>query len=74
MICTYIYSYKLTLSFCLGGQSNVSGLRLEGYYCPGGQNASSPDALDCHKGFRCVEESSCQQPCKDGTYQNTIKK
>ena len=62
-----------TGSFCLGGKSNVSGLCLEGYYCPGGQNTSSPDEFYCKEGFKCAEGSSDQQPCEDGTYQNAIK-
>ena len=41
-----------------------------GYYCPGGQNVSSPSAYTCTPGHYCPSGSPAQLTCAAGTYQD----
>ena len=42
----------------------------QGYYCPEGQNVSSPDAYTCTPGHYCPTGSPNLVACEPGTYQD----
>ncbi|XP_069750647.1 neurogenic locus notch homolog protein 4-like [Narcine bancroftii] len=56
--------------FCEGtGLLHPTGVCLSGYYCPGGQNSSTPAGFLCPAGSRCPAGSSSPHPCPRGFYQ-----
>ena len=52
------------------GMSAPRGECSAGYYCPEGQNVSSPAAYQCTPGHYCPAGSPDQVPCEPGTYQD----
>lgn len=40
-----------------------------GYYCPGGQESSTPSGLECFAGHYCPQGSNYPIMCDNGTYQ-----
>ena len=42
----------------------------QGYYCPEGQNVSSPDAFICTPGHYCPTGSPALVACEPGSYQD----
>ncbi|KAJ8368244.1 hypothetical protein SKAU_G00082720 [Synaphobranchus kaupii] len=52
------------------GLSAPSNRCQAGYYCPLGQNSSSPASYTCSPGHRCLPGSAIQSPCAPGTYQD----
>ena len=54
------------------GLSNPSGPCNEGFYCPAGQNTSSPSDFMCPAGYHCPEGSSLPIGCPSGTYQDVV--
>ena len=52
------------------GLNATSGLCTAGYYCPGGQNVSTPAAYPCTIGHYCPNGSVEPIPCANGTYMN----
>ena len=58
-------------SYCMGsGLSTPTGLCFSGYYCPGGENTSSPESTQCRPGYQCPRGSADQQRCPSGMYQD----
>ena len=58
--------------FCSSpGLATPSGPCSEGYFCPGGQNSSTPSEFGCTLGHHCPLGSSLPQPCSAGFYQDT---
>ena len=51
------------------GNTVPTGLCDPGYYCPGGQKASTPADLQCWKGHFCEQGSAIPVQCPNGTYQ-----
>ena len=41
-----------------------------GYYCPAGQNTSTPQQYSCTPGHYCEQGSTDQMACASGTYQD----
>lgn len=57
--------------FCSGYASIVpSGVCDDGYYCPGGQNSSTPRDFSCPAGFFCEAGDAAPRLCLSGTYQD----
>ena len=54
----------------LQGQNQTSGPCDAGYYCPPGQNSSTPYDYSCTVGHYCPEGSAEPLPCQNGTYMN----
>ena len=52
------------------GLSEPTGPCDAGFYCPGGQNVSSPAEYECSPGHYCEVQSTQEQGCPSGTYQN----
>ena len=52
------------------GMSEPRGPCDQGYYCPEGQNVSSPDAYICTPGHYCPTGSANLVACDPGTYQD----
>ena len=58
-------------SYCASyGLDAPSGACDAGYYCPGGQNSSSPADYVCSPGHNCPVGSPDEKPCQPGTYQD----
>ena len=58
-------------SFCnQPGLAVPAGQCSPGYFCPGGQELSTPERFVCSPGFKCPFGSSYQQPCPAGYYQD----
>lgn len=52
------------------GLTEPSGDCTGGYYCPGGQNSSTPVDYQCTPGHKCPTGSLEQVPCQAGEYQD----
>ena len=58
-------------SYCGGtGNSLPDGVCDQGYYCPEGQNVSTPNAFVCPLGHFCPSNSSLPLDCPSGAYQD----
>ena len=61
--------------FCgSAGLTAPTGNCSAGYYCPGGQNTSSPLMYVCSPGHYCPEGSATEQACPPGLYQDEFGK
>ena len=52
------------------GLALPTGLCDPGYYCPEGQNVSSPVPYVCTPGHHCPTGSPAEVPCSPGNYQD----
>lgn len=59
------------LLFCSAGLGNTAPTAqcAPGYYCPGGQESSTPSGLECFAGHYCPQGSNYPIMCDNGTYQ-----
>lgn len=59
------------LLFCSAGLGNTAPTAqcAPGYYCPGGQESSTPIGLECFAGHYCPQGSNYPIMCDNGTYQ-----
>ena len=68
--CIYFLGYYCASS----GLSTPTGPCDGGYYCPEGQNVSSPAAYICTPGHYCPIGSPALTSCPSGTYQDEYGK
>ena len=62
-------------TYCSGyGLSEPTGNCTPGYYCPAGQNVSSPQDKQCESGHFCPEGSKDHYPCEPKYYQPSPSK
>lgn len=66
-----LFFHQLAGYYCSGygliePTANCSG----GYYCPGGQNTSTPTEYQCSPGHYCPIGSDDEVPCTSGEYQD----
>ena len=68
--------YCITSPLCAGLYCASYGLTVPtapcsgGYFCPPGQNSSSPAQFTCTPGHHCPEGSAEEVACESGTYQD----
>lgn len=70
-ICTLQWSMNGSCCFVSAGLGNTAPTAqcAAGYYCPGGQESSTPSGLECFAGHYCPQGSNYPIMCDNGTYQ-----
>ena len=62
-------------SYCSGvANAEPTAVCAAGYYCPAGQNVSSPVDYQCPHGYFCPNNSSSPLGCPSGTYQSKMSR
>jgi hypothetical protein len=71
-----LFSISIHLgSYCKDfGLTEPNGLCNGGYFCPGGQNTSSPIDKKCTPGHFCPAGCEAEQACVAGTFQDEFAK
>ena len=69
----HVYPFPLPGYYCDAyALTSPSGPCTGGFYCPGGQNTSTPTEYVCSPGHECPQGSDSQLACQSGTYQDNF--